>query len=83
MRALTGLSLSGVAAVAMTYLSEEIHPNFIALSMGLYISGSSIGGMRAFGGWGIKRSFLARITASTRIICFSCCLLVLVYPPSV
>lgn len=45
MRALTGLSLSGVAAVAMTYLSEEIHPNFIALSMGLYISGSSIGGM--------------------------------------
>ncbi|NHB89643.1 MFS transporter [Photorhabdus tasmaniensis] len=44
-RALVGLSLSGVAAVAMTYLSEEIHPNFVALSMGLYISGNSIGGM--------------------------------------
>ncbi|WP_445375956.1 MFS transporter [Photorhabdus tasmaniensis] len=44
-RALVGLSLSGVAAVAMTYLSEEIHPNFTALSMGLYISGNSIGGM--------------------------------------
>ncbi|SQC88077.1 major facilitator superfamily permease [Klebsiella pneumoniae] len=26
MRALIGLSLSGVAAVGMTYLSEEIHP---------------------------------------------------------
>ncbi|KAA1190154.1 MFS transporter [Photorhabdus heterorhabditis] len=44
-RILVGLSLSGVAAVAMTYLSEEIHPNFVALSMGLYISGNSIGGM--------------------------------------
>ncbi|QBY43374.1 MFS transporter [Arsenophonus nasoniae] len=44
-RALVGLALSGVAAVAMTYLSEEIHPNYLALSMGLYISGNSIGGM--------------------------------------
>ncbi len=45
MRALIGLSLSGVAAVGMTYLSEEIHPSVIAFSMGLYISGNSIGGM--------------------------------------
>ncbi|WP_339915928.1 MFS transporter [Photorhabdus stackebrandtii] len=44
-RTLVGLSLSGVAAVAMTYLSEEIHPHFVALSMGLYISGNAIGGM--------------------------------------
>lgn len=45
MRALIGLALSGVAAVGMTYLSEEIHPSFVAFSMGLYISGNSIGGM--------------------------------------
>ncbi|MCP2004336.1 UNVERIFIED_ORG: YNFM family putative membrane transporter [Buttiauxella agrestis ATCC 33320] len=45
MRALIGLSLSGVAAVGMTYLSEEIHPSIVAFSMGLYISGNSIGGM--------------------------------------
>lgn len=45
MRALTGLSLSGVAAVGMTYLSEEMHPSVLAFSMGLYISGNSIGGM--------------------------------------
>jgi YNFM family putative membrane transporter len=45
MRALTGLSLSGLAAVAMTYLSEEIHPQHIGLAMGLYISGNAIGGM--------------------------------------
>ncbi|XBC38181.1 MAG: MFS transporter [Buchnera aphidicola (Floraphis choui)] len=44
MRALTGLALSGVAAVAMTYLSEEIHPSTLSLSMGLYISGNTIGG---------------------------------------
>ncbi|HXK00682.1 MAG TPA: MFS transporter [Buchnera sp. (in: enterobacteria)] len=44
MRALTGLALSGVAAVAMTYLSEEIDPSFLAFSMGLYISGNTIGG---------------------------------------
>ena len=44
-RALIGLSLSGVAAVAMTYLSEEIHPQHIGLAMGLYIGGNAIGGM--------------------------------------
>ncbi|AKJ43825.1 MFS transporter [Pragia fontium] len=45
MRALVGLALSGVAAVAMTYLSEEIDPMYVAFAMGLYISGNSIGGM--------------------------------------
>ncbi|MCW2268638.1 Inner membrane transport protein YnfM [compost metagenome] len=44
-RALLGLSLSGLAAVAMTYLSEEIHPQHIGLAMGLYIGGNAIGGM--------------------------------------
>ncbi|MCU1725705.1 MFS transporter [Pseudomonas sp. 7P_10.2_Bac1] len=44
-RALIGLSLSGLAAVAMTYLSEEIHPQHIGLAMGLYIGGNAIGGM--------------------------------------
>ncbi|MFF7707597.1 MFS transporter [Pseudomonas sp. NPDC007930] len=45
MRALVGLSLSGLAAVGMTYLSEEIHPEHIGLAMGLYIGGNAIGGM--------------------------------------
>ncbi|CAL4324709.1 MFS transporter [Buchnera aphidicola] len=43
-RTFTGLSLSGVAAVAMTYLSEEIHPNVLPFAIGLYISGNTIGG---------------------------------------
>lgn len=44
-RALLGLSLSGLAAVAMTYLSEEMHPDCLGLAMGLYIGGNAIGGM--------------------------------------
>ncbi|CAL4324959.1 MFS transporter [Buchnera aphidicola] len=44
MRLLTGFSLSGVAAVAMTYLSEEINPKILPFAIGLYISGNTIGG---------------------------------------
>ncbi len=45
MRALVGISLSGLVAVAMTYLSEEIHPESLGWAMGLYIGGNAIGGM--------------------------------------
>ena len=45
MRALVGLALSGLAAVAMSYLSEEIDPLHLGLAMGVYIAGSAIGGM--------------------------------------
>jgi YNFM family putative membrane transporter len=45
LRSLLGLSLSGVPAVAMAYLSEEMHPDSIGLAMGLYIGGSAVGGM--------------------------------------
>ncbi|NMW25861.1 MFS transporter, partial [Rhodanobacter denitrificans] len=44
-RTLLGLTLSGLPAVAMTYLSEEMHVESIGLGMGLYISGSAVGGM--------------------------------------
>ena len=45
LRALVGLCLSGVVAVAMTYLSEEIEPKVLGFAMGLYIAGNAIGGM--------------------------------------
>lgn len=45
LRAAVGLALSGVAAVGITYLSEEIHPGVLAFAVGLYVSGNSIGGM--------------------------------------
>jgi len=45
LRALTGLALSGLPAVAMAYLADEIAPASLGLAMGLYISGSTLGGM--------------------------------------
>ncbi|MGU3537161.1 MFS transporter [Methylobacterium sp. A54F] len=45
LRALTGLAASGLPAVAMAYLSEEMHGRAIGLSMGLLIGGNAAGGM--------------------------------------
>jgi YNFM family putative membrane transporter len=45
MRALLGVALGGMPAIAMAYLGEEIEPTSLGLSMGLYISGSAFGGM--------------------------------------
>ena len=44
-RVLLGIALGGMPAVAMAYLAEEIEPESLGLSMGLYISGSAFGGM--------------------------------------
>jgi YNFM family putative membrane transporter len=44
-RALEGLALGGVPAVAMAYLAEEVHPDGLGLAMGLYVGGTAIGGM--------------------------------------
>jgi YNFM family putative membrane transporter len=45
LRALTGLALSGLPAVAMAYLADEMAPAALGLAMGLYIAGSTLGGM--------------------------------------
>jgi YNFM family putative membrane transporter len=45
LRALTGLALSGVPAVAMAYLVEEMDRSAIGLAMGLYIAGNTFGGL--------------------------------------
>lgn len=45
LRTLMGVSLAGIPAVAMVYLSEEMDPNALGFSMGLYIGGTAIGGM--------------------------------------
>ncbi|GBQ28830.1 MFS transporter [Gluconacetobacter azotocaptans] len=44
-RALEGVVLGGVPAVAMAYLSEEIHPEDLGYAMGLYVGGTAFGGM--------------------------------------
>nr|WP_246876467.1 MFS transporter [Pantoea ananatis] len=71
MRGLVGLSLSGVAAVGMTYLSEEIHPSVVAFSMGLYISGNSIGGMSGRLISGVLTDFFSWRIAIAAIGCFA------------
>ncbi|HAI93622.1 MAG TPA: MFS transporter, partial [Xanthomonadaceae bacterium] len=45
LRTLLGLSLSGVPAVAMTWLAEEMDAGSLGLGMGLYIGGNAVGGM--------------------------------------
>lgn len=44
-RTLQGAALAGIPAVGMTYLAEEIHPDSLGASIGLYIGGNAIGGM--------------------------------------
>jgi len=44
-RALEGIALGGLPAVAMAYISEEVHPKGLGLAMGLYVSGTAFGGM--------------------------------------
>ena len=45
LRVLTGLVLAGFPAVAMAYVAEEFHPSGLGTAMGLYISGTGLGGM--------------------------------------
>lgn len=45
LRALQGLALAGLQAVAMTYLAEEVHRGSLGFSMGLFIAGNGFGGM--------------------------------------
>ncbi|GJE09386.1 MULTISPECIES: MFS transporter [Methylobacterium] len=45
LRALTGLTASGLPAVAMAYLAEEMDSRAIGLSMGLLVGGNALGGM--------------------------------------
>lgn len=45
LRALAGITFSGLPAVAMAYVSEEMHAESAGLAMGLYIGGSGLGGL--------------------------------------
>lgn len=44
-RALEGIAVGGVPAVAMVYLAEETPPWRLGLAMGLYVAGNAFGGM--------------------------------------
>lgn len=84
-RTLMGLSLSGLPAVAMAYVAEEMDPRAIGLAMGLYIGGSGFGGMAGrllaglladFYGWRFATAAIAGLGIGCGVI-FAACL-----PPS-
>ncbi|MCI0754076.1 MFS transporter [Teichococcus vastitatis] len=45
LRVLLGIALSGLPAIAMAYITEEMEPSASGFAMGLYISGTAAGGM--------------------------------------
>jgi YNFM family putative membrane transporter len=45
LRALQGLALAGIQAVAMSYLVEEVHRDSLGFATGLYVAGNAFGGM--------------------------------------
>lgn len=45
LRGLQGLVLAGLPAVAMAYVGEEFSPDGLGTAMGLYVGGTSLGGM--------------------------------------
>lgn len=42
---LKGFVVSGVSAVALAYLTEEVHASVVGLAISMYLSGNTIGGM--------------------------------------
>ena len=44
-RTIEGIAIAGLPALAMAYLGEEIHPQAIGVSMGIYVGSGALGGM--------------------------------------
>jgi YNFM family putative membrane transporter len=72
LRVLEGIALSGVPAVAMAYLSEEVPPQALGLAMGVYVGGTALGGMfgrlavgiiSEFHGWRTALAFMGVMNA--------------------
>lgn len=62
---LKGFVISGVSAVALAYLTEEVHTSVVALAISMYLSGNTIGGMSGrilatilSGEWGWQKAVL-------------------------
>ena len=44
-RALQGVAIAGLPALAMAHLSEEVEPGAVGGAMGLYVAGNTVGGL--------------------------------------
>ena len=76
LRALTGIALSGMPAVALAYLGEEMEPKAVAPAVGLYIGGGAFGGMSgrlivaALADYGSWRAAMAAIAITGLVAAF-------------
>lgn len=82
LRAIQGIALAALPAVAYAYIGEEYDPQAVGVIIGLYISSNSIGGMggRIMSGfvadmWGWRFSFL--VMGLTGLLCFMLFILLL------
>lgn len=71
LRALVGVALSGLPALAMAYVGEEFDPLSLSSAMGLYISGNVLGGLAGrllsggladLGGWRLAMGGIAMLS---------------------
>jgi MFS transporter, YNFM family, putative membrane transport protein len=85
LRALQGFALAGLPAVAVAYLREELHPSVSSRAIGLYVSGTALGGLTGrlltgflteIGGWRVA-------LGGTAVLAVGCAVAVRVLlPPS-
>jgi YNFM family putative membrane transporter len=75
-RALQGLALAGLPAVAVAYLSEELHADVAGRATGLYVGGNALGGMAGrllsgaladVGGWRLAVGGIALLAAACTV----------------
>lgn len=84
-RALEGVVLGGVPAVAMAWLAEEIDPAHLGAAMGLYIGGTAFGAMMGRVGMGLMTEFASWRVAMLTLggLCLAAALgFVVLLPPS-
>ncbi len=76
-RALMGVALAAVVAVAMGHLGDEIHPAKVSAAMGIYVAGNTLGGVAGrlipgaaldFGSW--RFALLVFVAFATIAIAF-------------
>lgn len=85
LRALLGIALSGLPALAMAYIGEEFDPASLPVAMGLYIGGTALGGLLGrlltavlsdLGGWPLALGGIAGLSLLASV------LFVILLPPS-
>jgi len=76
LRALQGVALAGVPAVAMAYLADEIHPSALAGAVGTFVAGNGLGGLAGrmlaaaatdLGGWRLGMAAVSALSVGCTV----------------